>query len=51
MFRKFVQKYGNVIASFSLLVGVISTTKACRFIIHQPKVPEKMKELIEEKRK
>ena len=49
MLRKFVKKYGEKIATLSLLVGVITTAQSCHFFFHQPEVPEQMKELLKKK--
>ncbi len=49
MLKKLLMKYGKHISAFALLVGVVSTSAACRWVMHQPEVPEKMKELMEQK--
>lgn len=46
----FWKKYGSTIASLALTVGIISTYSGCRFFLHQPEVPEKLKEMAKKAR-
>lgn len=41
----------NHLASLALIAGVISSSTACRFVLHQPEVPEEMKKLLKSKSK
>ena len=47
--NNFVKKSLHHFASLALAVGVISTSTMCRFVLHQPEVPKKMKELLDDK--
>ena len=47
--KKLVNKCASHFAAFALLIGVISTSATCRFLLHQPEVPEKMKKIIHNK--
>ena len=63
MLNRFFGKYGKQIAQLSnmlcdgkqiaqcaLIVGIISSQGTCRFCFHQPKLPESMKQLLEQQK-
>ena len=45
--KKILNSCASYFASLALFVGVVSTSATCRYLLHQPEVPEKMKELIQ----
>lgn len=47
--RSLLKKSANSFAALALFVGVVSTSATCRFFLHQPEVPEQMKELLKRK--
>ena len=47
--KGFGKKFLNHLASLALIAGVISSSTACRFVLHQPAMPDKMKKLLGEK--
>ena len=44
--KGFGKKFLNHLASLALIAGVISSSTACRFVLHQPAMPDKMKKLL-----
>ena len=42
------RKYGVYLSAFALFVGMVSTSATCRYYFHQPRVPERMRQLIKE---
>lgn len=45
--KQIILKCEKIFASCALLIGVISTSATCRYVLHQPEVPEDMKKIIE----
>lgn len=37
--KKFMLKFGGMVASLALMVTAANVNSACEFIIHQPKLP------------
>ena len=50
MLNSFFGKYGKQIAQCALIVGIISSQGTCKLIIHQPELPESMKQLLEQQK-
>lgn len=48
MLKKLIMRYGNMIASLSLIVAVRFVFHSCRFLLHQPEEPEELKRLAED---
>lgn len=38
--KKFIIKFGGVIASLALMITAINVNATCMFVAHQPKLPE-----------
>lgn len=45
MFKKFTFLVGKMIAVCSFFFAVVNANTTCAFIYHQPKLPDKVKEL------
>ncbi len=43
--KKFVSKWGHVLAAFALVVTALTSNVACGWVYHQPKMPEAAKKL------
>ncbi len=44
-FKKFLSLFGSSLAAFALVIGTLSANSACALYLHQPKVPERLKNL------
>ena len=43
--KKFIIKFGGILASFALMITTLNINTTCMMYAHQPKLPEKAKQL------
>lgn len=51
MLKRIILKYGDKIAALSLMLAFGYSRGSCRFILHQPKEPEALAKMMEERKK
>lgn len=50
-FKKILMHLEKAIAAFALMLGMASTSQACVWWFHQPRVPKQMKKIRKDKNK
>lgn len=48
-FKKFLVNLEKAVPAFALMLGMVSTTQACVWWFHQPRVPKQMGKIRKEK--
>lgn len=45
IFKRSLYSLGGIVASFAMMIATVNANTACLYIMHQPELPDSVKEL------